>query len=126
MAVLYKNENNIYAYRDTEGHWVFSREANIGTDDYIMKSTTADKLKPYDPGIMYVTKTNEIEKPVIDTVYEEPTPDPEPDPDYTAILTEYAEAAEASANTAAAGASALDERVDDLKELSNLLTTIIG
>lgn len=123
MAVLYKNENNIYAYRDAEGHWVFSREANIGTDDYIMKSTTADKLKPYDPSIAYVTKTDVLEFPLIEVVY---NAEPTPDPDYTAILTEYAEAAEASATTAAASASALDERVDDLKELSNLLTTIIG
>lgn len=122
MAVKYKNENNIYAWRDSEGHWVFSKEADINTDNYLLKSTTSDKLKPYSPNIKYVTKENTEVNVDIVVQY----PGVTPDKDYEAILTSYATAAETSANAAKASSDAIVIILQDAQEVNDILTNVIG
>ena len=119
---FYVNEHNVYAYKDAEGHWVFCRQEDINTDNYILKSESNTHANPYDKGVVYKKPDNTVSSIGTTVIY---TPAPE-QPDYTGILTEYAEAAEASASTASYSAAAINTRTTELQELSNLLTTIIG
>ena len=119
---FYVNEHNVYAYKDAEGHWVFCRQEDINTDNYILKSESNTHANPYDKGVVYKKPDNTVSSIGTTVIY---TPAPE-QPDYTGILTEYAEDAEASASTASNSNVAINARVTELQELSNLLTTIIG
>ena len=55
MTIKYKNGNNIYAWRNSEGYWLFSKESDVNTNNYILKSTTNNSI-PYSHDVKYVTK----------------------------------------------------------------------
>lgn len=115
MATRYVNENNVYAYRDADGHWCLGKQSDIDAGTFILRSTVAVD-KPYAKNVQYVNadsiKTNvEITPHYID---------------YTAVLTEHAEAAERAEQAAEDDALTIAEALAYTQSTNETLTNIIG
>ena len=115
MATRYVNENNVYAYRDADGHWCFGKQADIDAGTFILRSTVAAD-KPYAKNVQYVNTDNIKTNVEVTPHYT----------DYTEVLTKHAEAAEQSEQAAEDDALIIAEALAYTQSTNETLTNIIG
>ena len=114
---MYVNEKNVYSYRNTEGYWIFCKQQDVNTNNYILKSSTNDKDNPFDTGLLYKKKDGENSSTRLTVKYAV---------DYENILTGHATTAEQYASSAQQDATAVEGEKSSMQNINNLLTEIIG